>query len=155
MPEKLSGVEYIFLQVRHVAPKWLVTIDLTDNFFFFLAFPYISILEKSPPSHGKENHINLLRFQRDKKNSLHNALGMGLYSFHTPEEVTIFHIIWPSVYIKENQILHKTVEHLIAPLTNKGWTTNKDKVQGPAEVKFLRVHWSTRGPYISSEVINN
>ena len=56
----------------------------------------------------------------------------------------------------DNQILHKTVEDLIAHLTNKGWIINEDKVKVPAvEVKFLRVYCSTRGPSISLEVINN
>lgn len=87
----------------------------------------------------------------------YNALRWTLDSFHIPEEVKIFSYVDDLLLIANNkQIIHKTIADLIAHLTNEGWTINKDKVRGPAEeVKFLGVHWSTRGPSVPQEVINN
>jgi hypothetical protein len=39
MSGQLPDVEAIFLRIRQVAPKWLVTIDLTDMFFGILLHP--------------------------------------------------------------------------------------------------------------------
>ena len=84
-------------------------------------------------------------------------MSWALDSFHTTEEVKIFSYVDDLLLIANNkQIIHKTIADLIAHLTNEGWTINKDKVRGPAEeVKFLGVHWSTRGPSVPQEVINN
>ena len=81
MPGQLSGVEYIFLQVRHVAPKWLVTIDLTDMFFGIPLHP--NSREISTFSwEGKQYQFT--RVPHKYKNSpiiVHNTLRWALDSF--------------------------------------------------------------------------
>ena len=85
----------------------------------------------------------------------HDALRWALESFHTAEEETVFSYVDDLLIANDKHILHKTVADLIAHLTNEGWTINKDNIKGPAEeVKFLGLHWSTRGPSIPPEVIN-
>ena len=143
----MPDVEDRFLRIRQVAPKWFATVDLHPNSREITTFSW----------EGKQYQFT--RVPQGYKNSpiiAHSALRWALDSFHTPGELAIFSYIDDLLLIEnDKQVLHKTVANLIAHLTNEGWNINKDKVKGPAkEVKFLGVHWSTRGPSIPQELTN-
>ena len=92
MSGQLPDVEAIFLRIRQVAPKWLVTIDLTDMFFGILLHPNSSEISTFSWEGKQYQFTGVPPGYKNTPIIAHNALRWALYSIHTTEELTIFHM---------------------------------------------------------------